>query len=78
MPYAALSNLAVELKLADLIDVEHGGTYRGKPLAAGQKSITLTLVFRRDDATVPREHADGQVDRLAAAAKERHAAELRG
>jgi phenylalanyl-tRNA synthetase beta chain len=75
--YGDLSNLATSLDLADLLTIEHGGTYRGKPLEAGTKSVTLTLVFRREDGTVPREEADAQVDRFATAAQERFDAQLR-
>ena len=75
--YGELAGLANELDLVDLVGVEHGGTYRGKPLDRGTKSVTLTLVFRRDDATVPREHAEGQVERLAKVAQERFNATVR-
>ena len=77
VPYAALADLAPELKLAHLAGVEHGGTYRGKPLERGTKSVTLTLVFRRDDATVAREEAEGEVARLVDAARARLGAEVR-
>ena len=75
--YAALETLATDLKLADLEAVEHAATYRGKPLPAGKKSVTLTLSFRRPDATVPREHADAEVAKLVEAAKAKLAAEQR-
>ncbi len=75
--YDELADLATELNLSDLVGVEHGGTYRGKPLEKQSKSVTLTLVFRRDDATVPREHAEEQVARLVSLASQRFDAEVR-
>ncbi|MEM7806564.1 MAG: phenylalanine--tRNA ligase subunit beta [Planctomycetota bacterium] len=76
--YAQLADLAAaEPKLADVVAVEHGGTYRGKPLEKGTKSVTLTLVFRRDDATVPRDEADAQVATLVQRAGDAFEATLR-
>ncbi len=76
--YADLAALAdVEPKLADVVAVEHGGTYRGKPLKKGEKSVTLTLVFRRDDGTVPREEADAQVELLSSRAADAFQATIR-
>ena len=65
--YDQLAALATELQLDDLEAVEHAATYKGKPLAADQKSVTLTLVFRREGATVSREEADAAIARLSEA-----------
>jgi len=32
--------------------------YRGKPIPAGQKSVTVSLVFRDDDGTLRHEQVD--------------------
>ena len=75
--YADLAALAAELKLDDLEAVEHAATYKGKPLAADEKSTTLTLVFRREGSTVSREEADAAIARLGDLAAERFAAVVR-
>jgi len=45
----------------DLEDVEFVTTYRGKPLDAGRKSLTITLVFRSPDTTLTGEQVDAAV-----------------
>ena len=75
--YNELSDLLGTMQLNDVVGVEHGGTYRGKPLAKGTKSVTLTLNFRRDDGTVPREAADAEIERFVEKAKAELGAELR-
>ena len=72
-----LSDLLQKLELSDVVGVEHGGTYRGKPLAKGTKSVTLTLNFRRDDGTVPREAADAEIAKFVEKAKADLGAEVR-
>lgn len=75
--YEQLESLVRELKLADLEALEHATTYRGKPLQAGQKSVTLTLVFRKAQGTLTGEEADEAVARLVELASERLSARLR-
>ena len=75
--YDQLAGLTGYLGLPDLEAVEHAATYRGKPLAAGQKSVTLTLVFRREGSTVSREEADAATDRLGELASQRFGATVR-
>ncbi len=75
--YAALARLAEESGLNDLEAIEHGGTYRGKPLSAGTKSITLSLSFRRPNATVPREATEAEVATFVEAARAAVGAEQR-
>jgi phenylalanyl-tRNA synthetase beta chain len=75
--YEQLESLVRELKLAHLEALEHAATYRGKPLPAGQKSVTLTLVFRKAEGTLTREEADAAVSRVVQLAGERLGAILR-
>ena len=77
VPYEQLESLVRELKLADLEALEHAATYRGKPLPEGQKSVTLTLVFRKAQGTLTREEADAAVSRVVQRAGERLGAKLR-
>lgn len=52
--------------LEGLEGVSFVGTYRGKQVGAGKKSVTLRLVFRDRTRTLRREEVDGQVDVLVA------------
>ena len=62
---------------ADLEAVRHVTTYRGKPLAKGEKSVTLQLVFRGESGTLVGEDVDAAVRRAADAARERAGAAVR-
>ena len=52
-------------------------TYRGKPIAAGRKSVTITLTYRSADGTLRSEQADEQVAQVVEAMKASLGAELR-
>jgi phenylalanyl-tRNA synthetase beta chain len=58
-------------------DVEYVTTYRGKPLEAGAKSVTVTLVFRSSEATLISEQVEDAVAKVVAAAKQNLGATLR-
>ncbi|MCS7034937.1 MAG: phenylalanine--tRNA ligase subunit beta [Phycisphaerae bacterium] len=77
LPYSAIHNLIETQQLESLEDVEFVTTYRGKPLQAGQKSVTISLIFRSPTATLTSESVDNAVNRLVAAAKASLGAELR-
>jgi len=66
-----------EVKPAGLEAVEFVTTYRGKPLAAGTKSVTITLVFRSPNATLTGEAAEAAVHGVVTAAQEKLGAVLR-
>lgn len=53
------------------------GTYRGKQIGAGKKSVTLRLRFRDDSRTLRHEEVDPQVGQAVAALKQSLGAELR-
>jgi phenylalanyl-tRNA synthetase beta chain len=57
--------------------VEYVTTYRGKPIAAGKKSVTITLTYRSTEGTLRSQQVDEQVAQVVAAAKEKLGAELR-
>jgi len=42
-------------------DVQYVTTYRGKPIPAGKKSVTLTLVYQSDQGTLRSEQVDGEI-----------------
>ncbi len=58
-------------------DLEYVTTYRGKPLENGQKSVTVTLVFRSPTGTLTGEQVDATVQRVVEAAKAELGATLR-
>jgi phenylalanyl-tRNA synthetase beta chain len=75
--YQQIEDLIRGLGLADLEDLEYVTTYRGKPLEAGTKSVTVTLIFRRATATLTGEQVESSVQKAIAAAKDKLGATLR-
>jgi phenylalanyl-tRNA synthetase beta chain len=57
--------------------VDYVTTYRGKPIADGRKSVTVTLTYRSAEGTLRSEVVDEQVAQVVAAVKAKLAAELR-
>ncbi len=73
-------------QLADMIEsvdqplrvgLDYVTTYRGKPIAADKKSVTLTVTYRSPDSTLRSEQVDDEIAALVAAAKDVFAADLR-
>lgn len=62
--YQQIQSIVSALGLPWLEAVEHITTYRGKPLEKGQKSITLSLVFRSPTETLQSESVDASVQKL--------------
>jgi phenylalanyl-tRNA synthetase beta chain len=60
-----------------LESIEYVTTYRGKPLEAGTKSVTITLVFRSATTTLTSEAVEDAVQKVTAAAKANLGATLR-
>jgi phenylalanyl-tRNA synthetase beta chain len=56
---------------------EYVTTYRGKPVPAGRKSVTLSLTYRSPGGTLRSEEVDERVARIVSAAQAKLAAELR-
>ncbi len=75
--YEQIDSLIRELKPEMLEDLEYVTTYRGKPLEKGQKSVTVTLIFRSPAGTLTAEQAEAPVLRIVEAAKARLNAALR-
>ncbi|MEO1007287.1 MAG: phenylalanine--tRNA ligase subunit beta [Planctomycetota bacterium] len=76
-PWADIESVIESLELERLERVGFVGTYAGKQVGRGKKSVTLTLAFRDADRTLRHDEVDPQVDRAVAALRERLAAELR-
>ena len=75
--YEQLASLLSEVKPDGLEAVDYVTTYRGKPLDAGVKSVTITLVFRSPTTTLTSEAVESSVQRVVEAAKEKLGAVLR-
>ena len=58
-------------------DVQYVTTYRGRPIAQGRKSVTLTLVYRSPSGTLRSEQVEQQVDQVLTVLKQKLGAELR-
>lgn len=57
--------------------VEYVGSYSGRQLPDGSKSVTFTLVYRSDQGTLRREEVDEMVAAVVAALGEKLSARLR-
>jgi phenylalanyl-tRNA synthetase beta chain len=69
VPFQKIESLVREVKPELLENLEYVTTYRGKPLAKGQKSVTVTLVFRSPSETLTGEAVEASVQRVIEAAK---------
>jgi phenylalanyl-tRNA synthetase beta chain len=75
--YEQIELLIRELKPELMEGLEYVTTYRGKPLEKGQKSVTVTLVFRSPTGTLTGEQVDATVQRIVDAAHSKLGATLR-
>ena len=75
--YEQLESVVAEVKPEGLEAVDYVTTYRGKPLEAGVKSVTVTLVFRSPTATLTSEAVESSVQKVVDAAKVKLGAVLR-
>jgi len=75
--YEQIDSLIRGLRPELMEDLEYVTTYRGKPLPKGQKSVTVTLVFRSPAGTLTGEQVDAAVNRVIDSAKSQIGATLR-
>jgi phenylalanyl-tRNA synthetase beta chain len=75
--YDQIERTLREAKPANLDEIEYLTTFRGKPLEAGKKSISVTLVFRSATGTLNGEQVEAAVAVAFAAAAEKIGATLR-
>lgn len=75
--YDGIVSVLSGLQLPLLERVDHVGTYRGKPLEKGTKSVTMRLAFRAADRSLTSQEADTAVTRFVDAAKSALGAALR-
>jgi phenylalanyl-tRNA synthetase beta chain len=75
--WAAITD-AVRAKAPDELEqIDFTGLYRGKPIPAGKKSVTVSLRFRDEQGTLRHETVDGWQNEIVAVLAQRLGAELR-
>jgi phenylalanyl-tRNA synthetase beta chain len=77
VPWARVAELIESARLDRLEALEFVGSYRGKQVGPGKKSVTLRLRFRDPARTLRHEEADAQVHAAVHLARERIGASLR-
>lgn len=75
--WAQVASVVRRAELERLEGFDFVGSYRGKPIASGRKSVTLRLRFRDAQRTLRHEEVDPQVDMLVARLKGEVGADLR-
>ena len=75
--WAQVEGEAAGLSLANIESTRFVTTYRGKPLAAGKKSVTLRMVFRHPERTLRDDEVNAEVERLVTRLKASLKAEIR-
>ncbi len=77
VPWSAITQAVNENAPAELEDTRFVGIYRGEGIAAGKKSVTLSLLFRDSDGTLRHETVDEFESKIVSTLAESVAAELR-
>lgn len=77
-PWQAISETIGQANPALLESTNFVGTYRGKQVGKGKKSVTLRMQFRDPATTLRHEQVDPQVETVVKALGEKVGAELRG
>jgi phenylalanyl-tRNA synthetase beta chain len=75
--WAAIEGLVAAQSLDRLEGARSSGSFRGKQIGAGRKSVTLRLRFRDGDRTLRHEEVDPQVETVITQAKNSLGAEIR-
>ncbi len=78
VPWRRLREAIEDVEQPMRVGVDYVTTYRGKPVSAGRKSVTITLTYRSEAGTLRGEQVDQQVEQVIAALRNALAAELRG
>ena len=75
--FEKIESLIRDLKPTFMEDLEYVTTYRGKPLEKGQKSVTVTLVFRSPTGTLTGEQVESTIQSVVESAKSKLGETLR-
>ncbi|HEX7010527.1 MAG TPA: phenylalanine--tRNA ligase subunit beta [Phycisphaeraceae bacterium] len=77
-PWENIQTAVEQAQLDKLEGLTFIGTYRGKPIEPGRKSVSFRLIFRDPAKTLRHEEVDPQVARVVEVLKDRVGAQLRG
>ena len=77
-PWATIESTVLALGLERLQSVQFVGTYAGKQVGEGRKSVTLRMAYRDDTRTMRHEEVDPQMARVVEVLRETVGAEVRG
>lgn len=77
-PWQSIADTISDANPALLESADFVGTYRGKQVGQGKKSVTLRMQFRDPSTTLRHEQVDPQVETVVKALGEKVGAELRG
>jgi phenylalanyl-tRNA synthetase beta chain len=75
--WATIQNHVTATTPALMEELRFLGTYRGKPIAAGRKSVSFRMIFRDESATLRHEQVDPQVGAIVQRLQSSVGAELR-
>lgn len=76
-PFAQIQQAIVDANPPQLEALHYVTTYRGKPLEKGQKSVTVTMVFRSQEGTLTAEQVEPTVQKVVQSATAALGATLR-
>ncbi len=77
LPWAQVEQTIRDQKIEDLREVHFVDIYRGKGIEMGKKSLTLSLIFRRENETLRHEQADEYQETVLNALRDKYNATLR-
>ncbi len=77
-PWSDIAGVVESQDLDKQVGLVFVGTYRGKQVGVGKKSVTLRIRFQDPDRTLRHEEVDPQIESLVGALKKRVSAEIRG
>ena len=75
--WATIQNHVTATTPALMEELRFLGTYRGKPIATGRKSVSFRMIFRDESATLRHEQVDPQVGAIVQRLQSSVGAELR-
>lgn len=75
--WSQIEGIVLSKSPQELEEVKFEGIYRGKPIAAGKKSVTVSLRFRDEDGTLQHQTVDGWQQQIFAELAAKIGAELR-
>ncbi|MBN1787749.1 MAG: phenylalanine--tRNA ligase subunit beta [Sedimentisphaerales bacterium] len=77
IPWAQLEEVVRSKAPKELENIKFEGIYRGKPIAANKKSVTVSMCFRDEDGTLQHEVVDGWQEKIVSALTSKIKAQIR-